>query len=75
MRRGLSFGIQGRFMEEYWTPPLSDEGSDEVREEQQTRPKETKQRIEYLERIRAARRNHEGNEAAQPIGDRPRHRG
>ena len=62
-------------MEDYWTPPLSSEGSEEVREEQQTRPKETKQRIEYLERIREARRRYEGNETAEAIGDRPRRRG
>lgn len=61
-------------MTDYWTPPLSAEGSEEVREEQNNRPAETQQRIEYLERIRAARRNRETEDTRHSIGDRPRSR-
>lgn len=43
-------------MSGHWTPPLSEEGSEEVLREQQSREVETPQRLTMLERIRNAAR-------------------
>lgn len=43
-------------MSDHWTPMLSEEGSEEVLCEQQTREAETPQRLEMLERVRNAAR-------------------
>ena len=43
-------------MSDHWTPPLSEEGSEEVLREQQSREAETPQRLRMLERVRDAAR-------------------
>lgn len=41
-------------MSDTWTPPLSEEGSEEVLAEQSSRAEETPQRRAMLERVRSA---------------------
>ena len=41
-------------MTDHWTPTLSEEGSKEIFEEQQSREAETPERRAMLERVRAA---------------------
>ena len=44
-------------MSDYWTLPLSEEGTKEVLEERETRPAETAQRLRMLDRVRDAVRS------------------
>lgn len=43
-------------MSDHWTPPLSEEGSEEVLQEQRSREADTPQRRAMLERVRNAMR-------------------
>ena len=43
-------------MSDHWTPTLSEEGSEEVFREQESRETETSQRLTMLERVRNAAR-------------------
>lgn len=62
-------------MPDYTTPPLSEEGSEEVLREQNTREPETRQRLEMLERVRNAARQigRQGSQGAFGV-HRPRSR-
>ena len=60
-------------MTDHWTPPLSEEGSEEVLREQDERPAETPARIAMLTRVRDAVRSLGGQGTVQsPQSEAPR---
>lgn len=59
-------------MSDHWTPTLSEEGSEEVLREQESREAETPQRLAMLERVRNAARSLGQSDTRNGIATTPR---